>query len=89
MRIDRDHNTVALPAGVQLDLGGIGKGLAADLVASGLVERGALGACVALGGDVRVAGSSAGRSRVVDTDRGSTRRVAHDRAREHSPTKPS
>jgi thiamine biosynthesis lipoprotein len=56
VRIDRDHGTIALPEGTQLDLGGVGKGLAADLVATGLVERGALGACVALGGDVRVAG---------------------------------
>jgi len=54
--VDRDQGTVALPAGLRLDLGGIGKGYAADLVANGLVERGARGACVALGGDVRVAG---------------------------------
>jgi thiamine biosynthesis lipoprotein len=60
VRIDREHGTVALPAGLRLDLGGIGKGFAADLVATGLVERGAVGACVALGGDVRVAGHAAG-----------------------------
>jgi thiamine biosynthesis lipoprotein len=59
VRIDREHGTVELPAGIQLDLGGIGKGFAADLVATGLVERGAVGACVALGGDVRVAGDAA------------------------------
>jgi thiamine biosynthesis lipoprotein len=58
VRLDRDRATVTLPANVQLDLGGIGKGLAADLIATGLVERGASGACVALGGDVRVTGSS-------------------------------
>ena len=46
--------TVTLPDGVALDLGGIGKGLAADLVATGLVETGRAGACVGLGGDVRV-----------------------------------
>ncbi len=40
-----------------LDLGGVGKGLAADVVATGLVERGAIGACVGLGGDIRVAGA--------------------------------
>ena len=56
VRIDRRGCTVSLPAGVSLDLGGVGKGLAADLVATGLVERGASGACVGLGGDVRVAG---------------------------------
>jgi thiamine biosynthesis lipoprotein len=57
VNVDREHSTVRLPEGVELDLGGVGKGLAADLVATGLVERGAAGACVGLGGDVRVAGS--------------------------------
>jgi thiamine biosynthesis lipoprotein len=56
IRVDHVESTVALPSGVRLDLGGIGKGLAADLVATELIERGARGACVALGGDVRVAG---------------------------------
>jgi thiamine biosynthesis lipoprotein len=59
VRVDHASCTVTLPLGVQLDLGGIGKGFAADVVATGLVERGAVGACVALGGDVRVAGSPA------------------------------
>ena len=58
VRIDRDRGTVTMPAGMHIDLGGIGKGLAADLVAVGLVERGARGACIALGGDVRVVGHS-------------------------------
>jgi thiamine biosynthesis lipoprotein len=58
VRIDRDRATVTMPAGMRIDLGGIGKGLAADLVVAGLVERGARGACVALGGDVRVTGHS-------------------------------
>jgi thiamine biosynthesis lipoprotein len=57
IRIDRERATLLLPEGVGIDLGGIGKGLAADIVATGLVERGALGACVGLGGDVRVAGT--------------------------------
>jgi thiamine biosynthesis lipoprotein len=48
--------TVRLPAGVALDPGGLGKGLAADLVAAELLAAGARGACVNLGGDVRVAG---------------------------------
>jgi thiamine biosynthesis lipoprotein len=47
---------VVLPPGVRLDLGGIGKGHAADLVCGELRERGAAGACVSLGGDVRVSG---------------------------------
>jgi len=58
--LDATHCTVALPAGVGLDLGGIGKGAAADRIAEGVVARGASGACVALGGDVRAAGAAPG-----------------------------
>jgi thiamine biosynthesis lipoprotein len=50
--------TVRLRDGVGLDSGGIGKGLAADLLIAELLDRGADGACVNLGGDLRVAGSS-------------------------------
>ena len=49
---------VALPAGTGFDPGGIGKGLAADLVASETMAAGAAGVCVNLGGDLRVAGES-------------------------------
>lgn len=48
--------TVRLPVGVRFDPGGIGKGLAADLVVAELRRAGAAGACVNLGGDLRVAG---------------------------------
>ena len=48
--------TITRPPGLRIDLGGIGKGLAADLVAEGIVDRGARCACVSLGGDVRAAG---------------------------------
>ena len=48
--------TVRLPTGVAIDPGGIGKGLAADLVVAELMASGAAGACVNLGGDVRVGG---------------------------------
>ena len=41
VEIDADGSRVRLPPGTRLDLGGIGKGLAADLVARGLVDRGA------------------------------------------------
>jgi thiamine biosynthesis lipoprotein len=41
---------------VRLDLGGIGKGYAADLVAVALRDGGAAGVCVNLGGDLRVTG---------------------------------
>ena len=56
IRIDGD--VVELPAGTGFDPGGIGKGLAADLVVADLMRRGAEGACINLGGDVRVAGRS-------------------------------
>jgi thiamine biosynthesis lipoprotein len=54
--IERAGDRVRLPVGVALDLGGIGKGLAADILAVGLVAHGARSACVSLGGDVRVEG---------------------------------
>lgn len=47
---------VRMPAGVELDAGGIGKGLAADLVTAELIEAGVAGAMVNLGGDLRVRG---------------------------------
>ena len=50
---------MVLPPGVHLDPGGIGKGLAADLVATALVDDGdAAGALVSLGGDLRVVGEA-------------------------------
>lgn len=55
--VDPYPGSVTLPAGVRLDLGGIGKGVAADLVAAELLEAGAAGCCVNLGGDLRVAGT--------------------------------
>jgi thiamine biosynthesis lipoprotein len=47
---------ITLPAGVTLDPGGIGKGLAADLTAELLLASGADGALVNLGGDLRALG---------------------------------
>ncbi len=47
---------VMLPAGVAIDPGGIGKGLAADLVVDELLAAGAAGVLVNLGGDMRVGG---------------------------------
>jgi FAD:protein FMN transferase len=52
--------SVTLPTGVALDLGGIAKGYAADLVAEELIEGGAEGACVNVGGDLRVVGRPPG-----------------------------
>lgn len=47
---------VRLPVGVRLDLGGIAKGHAADQLVELLLADGAIGACVNIGGDVRVEG---------------------------------
>lgn len=59
--ISIDHRTgcVLLPAGVRLDLGGIGKGRAADLVAEGWAAHGVAG-CANLGGDLRAVGRGPG-----------------------------
>ena len=53
-----EGSRVTLPPGVQVDPGGIGKGLAADLVVDLVMRAGADGACVNVGGDLRVAGSA-------------------------------
>ena len=55
-----DGPRVTLPVGVQLDGGGIGKGLAADLTVDLVMSAGAAGACVNVGGDLRVAGAGPG-----------------------------
>jgi thiamine biosynthesis lipoprotein len=62
IELDPSDCTVGLPPGVGFDPGGIGKGLAADLVVDELLAAGAAGACVNLGGDVRVAGTPPGDS---------------------------
>lgn len=49
---------ITLPSSTTFDAGGIGKGLAADLVLDELMRSGASGACINLGGDLRVAGVS-------------------------------
>jgi thiamine biosynthesis lipoprotein len=56
-RIDDVTCVVQLPMGITLDPGGLGKGLAADLVATELIEAGAIGACVNVGGDLRCVGT--------------------------------
>jgi thiamine biosynthesis lipoprotein len=56
VEIDEEQSRVRLPVGTRIDLGGVGKGLAADLIARGLVDRGARSALVNLGGDVRTRG---------------------------------
>lgn len=56
IEIDRTMSRIRLPEGVWFDPGGIGKGLAADLVADELIASGATATVVSAGGDVRVAG---------------------------------
>ncbi len=55
--LDQSINAVCLPEGVTLDLGGIGKGAAADMVASQLISDGVQGCVVNLGGDMKIDGS--------------------------------
>jgi thiamine biosynthesis lipoprotein len=50
-------NIVTLPIGVTLDSGGIGKGIAADVLATMALEQGALGILAEIGGDIRIAGT--------------------------------
>jgi thiamine biosynthesis lipoprotein len=57
IRVDLDRGVVHRPPGLRIDLGGLGKGLAADMVGAALIHGGATSACVALGGDVRVLGA--------------------------------
>ncbi len=56
--IDVEASTIDLPAGIGLDPGAIGKGLAADLVVDELLAAGAAGALVSLGGDLAFGGTS-------------------------------
>jgi len=56
LRLDERAGLVTVPAGRALDPGGIGKGLAADMVTAGLIQRGVGGALVNLGGDIRCRG---------------------------------
>ena len=49
--------SVRMPSGLGVDPGGIGKGLAADLVSAEAMDDGASGVCVDIGGDLRVRGT--------------------------------
>ncbi len=60
IELDGAGGRIRFPADVMFDPGGIGKGLAADLVAEELVAAGAGAAVVSVGGDVRVAGRAPG-----------------------------
>jgi thiamine biosynthesis lipoprotein len=54
--LDPSRSEVTLPRHVGFDPGAIGKGQAADIVVEELMAAGAEGACVNLGGDLRVEG---------------------------------
>lgn len=56
--VDRDASTVSLPAGIGLDPGAIGKGLAADVITDELSRAGATAVLVNLGGDLAIAGTT-------------------------------
>ena len=56
--VDPAAGVVQLAVGTTLDPGGLGKGLAADLVVEELLAAGASGALVSVGGDIRVGGRS-------------------------------
>ena len=58
VEIDMAASTITLPAGLGIDPGAIGKGLAADLMVEELIEAGAHGALVSIGGDLAFAGDS-------------------------------
>lgn len=58
IEVDVASGYVWLPAGVRIDPGGIGKGLAADLIAAAIVAAGAAGTLVNLGGDLRADGQT-------------------------------
>jgi thiamine biosynthesis lipoprotein len=60
--IDLEAKSVSVPSGVALDAGGIGKGLAADLMSDYAMQLGAMGVAVFAGGDVAVKGMSADAS---------------------------
>ncbi|MGH1494184.1 MAG: FAD:protein FMN transferase [Acidimicrobiales bacterium] len=55
--LDEPLSAVRIPAGVVIDLGGIAKGVAVDLLAEHLLSIGAQGCCVNIGGDLRALGT--------------------------------
>jgi thiamine biosynthesis lipoprotein len=75
IEIDAASRRVRLPAGVGFDPGGLGKGLAADLVAQRIDAEGAAGVLINLGGDLRAVGCGPdGADWTVDLDPAATGR---------------
>ncbi len=56
IEVDHERQMVRMPAGLSIDLGGIGKGLAADIVAAELLALGARAVYISLGGDIHAQG---------------------------------
>ncbi len=54
--LELSNNWARLTPGLSIDLGGIGKGLAADIVADELIAAGANSAYISLGGDIHASG---------------------------------
>lgn len=57
IEVDYGASTLRVPGTTAIDLGGIGKGFAADIVAESIIEAGATGALVNVGGDLVVLGA--------------------------------
>lgn len=78
--VDREHRTVTVPAGIAIDGGGIGKGLAADLVVAELLARGARGVLVSIGGDLSASGTAPnGDGWLIDLEDPADQRVTRAR----------
>jgi thiamine biosynthesis lipoprotein len=60
--VEPSCGTVAVPPGTALDLRGVDLGLAADLVVADMLDAGAYGVCVDVGGHVRAAGAAPSRA---------------------------
>ena len=56
-KIQLDGTTLTVPEGMQLDLGAVGKGYTADLVAEVLRKHGITSALISLGGNIHAIGS--------------------------------
>ena len=73
VEIDAAGGRVRLPPGVGFDPGGLGKGLAADLVAARIDAEGAAGVLINIGGDLRAVGCGPdGNDWTVDLDPAAT-----------------
>ena len=56
VQLDAKRSTVWIPNGARIDLGGVGKGLAADIVVREVMAAGAAAVYVSFGGDIQAAG---------------------------------